>query len=219
MDLVASATERATAATDLLLAVATLGGAAYLGTSGRPTTARLIWVAALAAGGLASLLGSITHGLVMSEGLREALWQPLFLLLGVVVACFVGGAVGDAAGPRAARRLLPLLLLLAVVFYGLTRLAGGNFLVFVLFQAGGLLVALAVYLRLARRGRAGAGLVAAALATSLAAGGIQAQESLAVTLVWEFDHNGLYHLAQLAGLALLVAGLRRTLPAAPTDAA
>ena len=105
--------------------------------------------------------------------------------------------------------------MLALAFYGLTRVAAGEFVVFVLFQAAGLVGALGVYLWLLRAGRPGAGLVAAALATSLAAGAIQANDSLAARLIWDFDHNGLYHLAQLAGLALLVAGLTRTLARAP----
>lgn len=214
MELIASATERTTAATDLLLAVAALAAAGYLHRA-PPSAARRIWAAALVAAGLASLLGAVTHGLVLSQSLRDALWQPLFLLLGVTVACFVAGAAGDGWGPRAARRALVPMLVLALAFYAATRFAGGDFLVFVLFQAAGLLGALVIYLVLARRRRPGAGTVAAALAVSLAAGAIQADASLGVTLVWEFDHNGLYHLAQLAGLALLVAGLARTLRHTP----
>jgi hypothetical protein len=56
--------------------------------------------------------------------------------------------------------------------------------------------------------------VAAALAVSLAAGAVQATDLGSVRLLWEFDHNGLFHLVQLVGLVLLVAGLRRLLPAA-----
>jgi hypothetical protein len=49
--------------------------------------------------------------------------------------------------------------------------------------------------------------MAAAMAVSLAAGAIQAS-SVTVRLGWVFDHNGVFHLVQLAGLALLVVGLR-----------
>lgn len=219
MELIASATERSTAATDLLLAVAAAAGAVLLH-RGRPGSfGRRVWAAALLAAAAASVLGAVTHGLVMSAGLRSALWQPLYLLLGAAVAGFVAGAAGDAWGKRPARRVLPFLLLLALGFYLATRLSGGKFLVFVLFQAAGLVTALLVYLRLARRRRRGAGLVAAALALSLAAGAVQADQTLAARLVWEFDHNGLYHLVQLAGLAMLVAGLARTLRDAPADPA
>ena len=211
MELIASVTERTTAATDLVLAAAAFGGSRYLQRAVPPSLARRIWAAALAAAAFASLLGAITHGLVMSDQLRDALWQPLYLLLGIAVACFIAGAVGDAWGARPARLLLPPLLVVALGFYLATRWAGGDFLIFVLFQAAGLIAAFVVYLWLARRSRPGASMVAGALALSLAAGAIQADESLAARLVWEFDHNGLYHLAQLAGLVLLVAGLARTL--------
>lgn len=219
MELIASATERTTAATDLVLALAAIVGAVRLRGPAPASAARRIWAAALVAAGLASLLGAITHGLVMSDRLRDALWQPLYLLLGITVACFVAGAVADGWGARAARRVLPPMLLLALGFYALTRLAAGEFVVFVIFQAAGLVAALVAYLWLARRGRPGAGLVAAALLVSLAAGAIQADERLAARLVWEFDHNGLYHLAQLGGLILLVLGLGRTLARAPSDSA
>ncbi len=215
-ELVASATERTTAATDLLLAVAAFAGAWYLTRRGPGSLAVRIWTAALVAAGLASVLGTITHGFVVSPALREWLWQPLFLLLGTTVACFVAGAVADGFGPRPARRVLALMLLAALGFYAATRLSGGDFVVFVMFQAAGLLAALAIYLRLAARHRPGASLVAAALALSLAAGAIQANKSLALRLVWEFDHNGIYHLVQLGGLALLVAGLGTTLRSSHT---
>jgi hypothetical protein len=52
--------------------------------------------------------------------------------------------------------------------------------------------------------------VAVGLGVSLAAGLLQAS-TLSLHLVWEFDHNGLFHLAQLAGLAILIPSLRRLL--------
>ncbi len=213
MELIASATERTTAATDLLLAVAAFVGAYRLKRVAPGSAAAGIWACALVAAALASVIGAVTHGLEMSDRLRETLWQPLFLLLGVTVACFVAGAVADGFGPRPGRLALIGMLVLALAFYVATRMSGGNFLVFVAFQAGGLIAALVIYLRMAGRGRPGAGLVAAALAVSLAAGVVQASDSLSLRLVWEFDHNGLYHLVQLGGLALLVSGLGVTLRA------
>ncbi len=43
---------------------------------------------------------------------------------------------------------------------------------------------------------------------SLAAGAVQAADLGTVQLVWEFDHNGVFHLVPLAGMLLLGAGLR-----------
>jgi hypothetical protein len=216
VELIASATERTTAATDLLLAVVALIGASLLLRRAPRSLAARIWAGALLAAALASVLGAVTHGLEMPEGLRERLWQPLYLLLGVTVAGFVAGAVADGHGPRRARAILVIMLLAALGFYVATQRSGGDFLVFVAFQAGGLVAALAIYLRLAARGRPGAALVAAALALSLAAGALQASESVSLRLVWDFDHNGVYHLVQLSGLVLLVAGLGTTLRGAHT---
>jgi hypothetical protein len=215
VELVDVATERTTAATDAVLAVAALAAMLLLRRTTPPSFGRASWQAALAALVLASLLGALAHGLDLQPARRELLWQPLYLALGVTMALFVVGAVRDWHGDAAGRRVVPPMLALAVVFYGITRLTGGSFLAFVVYEAAALVFCLAVYLRLAgRTGRAGAATMAAAMAVSLAAGAVQASR-VAVRLVWDFDHNGVFHLVQLLGLALLVTGLRRGL-ASPT---
>jgi hypothetical protein len=212
LQLVEAGTERTTAATDLVLALVAWSGRRYLRRRTPASERRRAWLTALGCFGLAAALGAVTHGMVMPEGLRDVLWQPLYLLLGAAVALFVVGAVGDWRGSAAARRVQPAMLAAAVLFYLGTLLAGGEFLVFVVFEVAALGFATVLYLWLAvaRRVR-GAGIVAAALALSLAAGAVQASPALSARLVWEFDHNGLYHLIQLVGLLLLVLGLRATL--------
>lgn len=215
MELIASTTERTTAVTDLVLALAAIAAVGALGRRAAPSFARRVWQAALLAAAAGAALGAVAHGFALPTETREFLWQPLFLLLGVTVSLFVVGAVASWRGGATASRLLPPMMVLALLFYFATRLTGGDFLVFVLFQAGTLLFALAVYLRLGAQGTRGAGLVAAGLAVTLAAGAVQAMEDLQVTLVWPFDHNGIYHLVQLVGLAVLTWGLTRVLPPAP----
>jgi hypothetical protein len=172
-------------------------------------------MAALGVVAVGATLGAIAHGLQLPSATRELLWQPLYLSLGVTMALFVVGAVRDWRGDRAGRRVLWPMLAIAVLFYGITRLADGSFLAFVVYEAAALVFSLVVYLRLARReGRPGAAIMATALAVSLAAGGVQAADLGSVRLLWEFDHNGLFHLVQFVGLILLVAGLRRLLPLA-----
>lgn len=211
MELVGVATERTTAATDAVLAVAALAAILLLRRSTPPSFGRAVWQAALAATTMASVLGALAHGVDMTPATRELLWQPLYLALGVTMALFVVGAVRDWRGDAAARRLLAPMLALATVFYGITRLTGGSFLAFVVYEAAALLFSLVVYLRLAGGpARAGAAAMAAAMAVSLAAGAVQASDAR-LRLLWEFDHNGVFHLVQLIGLALLVVGLRRRL--------
>ena len=211
-----SATERTTAGTDAVLAVAALVAIVVLRRSTPASFGRGIWLAAFGSLLLASVLGAVAHGFTLGPGLRTAVWQPLYLALGVTMALFVVGALRDWRGDAAARRALPPMLALALVFYGITWITGGDFLAFVVYEASALLFSLGAYLRLATVHRPGAGVMAAALALSLVAGGIQAAGPLSVRLVWEFDHNGLFHLVQLLGLALLVTGLRRLLSVTPT---
>ncbi|HUR95794.1 MAG TPA: hypothetical protein VMY76_14520 [Gemmatimonadales bacterium] len=214
MELVGQATERSTAATDALLAAAAVLAILVLRRRTAQSFGRSVWQGALAALALASVLGAVAHGFALSDALRDRLWQPLYLSLGVTMALFVVGAVRDWRSEAAARRALLPMLALVTVFYVVTRLTGGNFLAFVVFEAGALLFSLVIYLQLVSKSRrAGAGMMAAALAVSLGAGALQASELGTVRLVWEFDHNGLFHLVQLLGIALLVTGLRRLLPA------
>jgi hypothetical protein len=213
MDLVASATERTTAATDAVLAIAAAGSLWLLRRATPPSFGRGVWQAALASTAVASVLGAVAHGLRLPAATRELLWQPLYLALGITMALFVVGAVRDWRSEAAARRVLAPMLAVAVAFYVITRLTRGSFLAFVIYEAAALVFSLAVYLGLAGQSRAGAALMAAALAVSLAAGAVQAADLGVVRLVWDFDHNGVFHLVQLVGLGLLVAGLRLRLAA------
>lgn len=212
VELAAEATERTTAATDALLAVATVAVLAWIRHRSPASFGRTVWLSALGAMAVASVLGAATHGLALSTAVRALLWQPLYLALGATMALFVVGAVRDWRGDRAARRMLLPMLGLTLAFYGATRVSGGAFLVFVLYEAAALGFALVVYAWLAaRRHRPGAGAMAGALAVSLAAGAVQAADLGTLHLVWDFDHNGVFHLVQLAGIVLLGAGLRRLL--------
>ncbi len=202
--------ESTTAATDALLAAASAVGIVYLRRAAPASSLRTAWLAALAGWGVSALLGAITHGSELDPGLKRFLWQPLYLALGVAQAMLVVAAVGAWRGPAAARRLLPVMLVAAAVFYAATLRTGGDFLVFVIYSTATTVFALAVHIALALRGRPGAARVSAGLAASLGAGVIQAS-ALSVRLIWTFDHNGLFHLAQLLGLILLIAGLRRLL--------
>ncbi len=202
--------ELTTAATDALLTVVVMVGIAWLCRVVPPSTRRTLWVRGLALFAVAGALGVFVHGFDLDPGTRTLLWQPLYLTLGSALAFFSAGAIGDWRGDAHARRALPFLLALAFAFYLLTRLSGGKFLVFVIFEAAALLFALGVYLRLAFKGKPGAAFMVLGLVLSLAGGVLQAS-SLSVHAIWEFNHNGLYHLVQLVGVAFLVAGLRGTL--------
>src|SRR4051794_29552084 len=118
MDLVGEATERTTAATDALLAVAAILAIVTLSRRTPASFGRAVWQGALAGLALASVLGAVAHGLVLTDGVRNLLWQPLYLALGVTMALFVLGALRDWLGDAAGRRALVPMLGVAVAFYG-----------------------------------------------------------------------------------------------------
>lgn len=215
MELTYSLPELTTAATDALLALECLILLVWLWrTPAGDGWRRGLWCAVLGLLALASCLGAIAHGLALSAAVLDALWTPLYLSLGVLVALFVVGAVADVWGNRFARRLVPGAIAVGAVFFGLTELWDGAFFVFVVYEAAALVSALVLYLWLAATGRLhGAAVIATAIVVNLAAAAVQAS-SLSLWLVVPFDHNGLFHLVQMVGVALLAFGLHRSLPAA-----
>ena len=199
-----------TAGSDAVLASASTAGIVYLLRSTPTSPLRAWWVVALTGWDVGALIGVATHGLVLAPSVETLLWQPLYVALGVAQALLVVAAVAAWRGATRAQKLLPVMLAAAALFCWATWRTHGNFLVFVVYSTGTTLFGLVVHAALARRGMPGAAGVAVGLGVSLGAGLFQAS-SLSMRLVWEFDHNGLFHLAQLVGLAILIPSLRRLL--------
>jgi hypothetical protein len=101
------------------------------------------------------------------------------------------------------------MLLTGLGFYVLTSRFPGIFFVFIVYEGLALAFALGAYVFLSLRGELeGAGLMAAGILISIVAAGVQFKKSISFTLIWHFDHNGVYHLIQTVGLLLLLIGLR-----------
>jgi hypothetical protein len=219
VQIISSPTERTTAATDAILGIVSLRYAAELLAYRRRQPWKAgVWAATFGAIGASGSLGTAIHGFEMPAPRRAALWRVLDLLLGVTVALFATAAVGDLHGEQVARRTLPGLLLGALGFYALKQRLKRGFLIFLIYAASAMLFALGGYIRLARAGQlVGAPQIAAAILISIIAAAIQSS-SLKLTLLGiQLDHNGLYHLIQIAGLPLLAAGLRATLASPPNS--
>ncbi len=164
------------------------------------------WVCGLLA--VASFLGVVAHGLEMSAEVNALIWKPLNLALGLTLGLFVVGAVFDLAGEAAARRILPLMIVLGVVFFGVTVLIPDTFLTFIAYEALAMLFALGVYGYLAyRKTLPGAGWMTAAVLVTLLAAVVQASGHSGQAIFWYFDNNGVFHVIQMMGLVLLAVGL------------
>jgi hypothetical protein len=173
------------------------------------------WLLGLLA--LASVLGTVAHGLELSESFLDLLWQPLYLSLGLVVALFTVAAIRDRFGEAAARRALPWMIVFGFGFFAVTRIGSGTFLVFVAYEAIAMLIALILYVDAAIRPRvAGAAVMAVGVALNLVAAAVQ-QSSVALDLAGlPLDHNGVFHLVQMVAVVVLTAGVLHGLtPAMP----
>jgi len=220
MSLNGSPVELTTAATDVVLSLVCVG--VVLGLT-RPRvhdpwkTTLWSWVFVLLA--VASAIGAVVHGFELTESVQAVLWSPLYLFLELTGALFLVGAVNDAFGRRAAQRLVPWAIGVGLAFHVLTYALNGGFLPFVVYEAVAMVGALALYGRLAINGRlAGAGVVTAGIGLTLLAGLVQVSD-ISIRLVVPFDHNGVFHLVQVAALATLGHGLRVGLANVPVQAA
>lgn len=201
--------ERTTAATDLLLAIVALGCLAYLARLGREPFKTRVWIAAFGLLAFAAAMGAVAHGFQMSARLNRILWQPINLALGLAIAMFVVGVVYDRWGQAAAQRVFSILLGVGVAFFLVTVFIPGTFLVFILYEAVAMLFALVVYILVAARGSLpGAWWMVAGVAITILAAVIQALGVTRVNVIWEFDHNGVFHLVQIVGVIALTIGLR-----------
>jgi hypothetical protein len=209
MTLIASATELTTSATDAVLALECVVVLAYLwGTQAGDRRKIGLWCWAFGLLAIASSLGAVAHGLEMPHPWRAALWKPLYLSLGLLVALFLVGAFLDLHGPAFAMRLVPWCLGLGGIFFGLTEFFNEGFIIFLVYEATAMAGALAIYSLLAATHRLkGAGVVVAAIILNLMAAGVQAS-SASFKIFVPLDHNGVFHLVQMFGIAALGLGLR-----------
>lgn len=206
-------TELTTAATDAVLAVLAIA-ALYLIRRRRAEDPWKVdlwsWLLTLLAA--ASVLGAVAHGFDLRERTTELLWQPLYLLLGLVVALFVVAAVRDRFGAGAARRTLPWMIAAGIGFFALTRVGSGSFLAFIAYEAVAMLASLALYVDAAVRPRmTGASWMALGVALNLVAAAVQQSQAGLLIAGWPFDHNGLFHFVQMAALGVLTLGVLTSL--------
>jgi hypothetical protein len=206
--------EQTTAATDFVLALMSFAASVVITRSGKSNdpkkTAIWAWVLRLLA--IASVFGAIAHGFQMSHEINFILWQPLNLSLGLMIALIVVGVVYDLKGFSLPRQLLPVVLSCGLVFYIVTIMFPGSFLVFILYEAVAMLFAFIAYLVMALSGKLkGSWLMSCGIFVTIIAAAIQADNNIKLDFIWDFDHNGVFHIVQMIGLVLLMFGLRMEL--------
>ncbi|MEI6575730.1 MAG: hypothetical protein WCO63_06075 [Bacteroidota bacterium] len=205
--------EQTTAFTDIMLAVISFSIARMVYKTGNQNEPKktAIWTWAFSLLGIGSIIASAAHGLQMSAAFNFILWQPINLSLGLMISLIIAGVFYDLNG-RLPHAVLPVSLGLGVVFYAITIIIPGQFFVFILYEAVAMVFALISYGILSIRGNlSGAWYMALGILMSIVAAVIQATDSISLNFIWQFDHNGIFHLVQMLGMALLFKGLKASI--------
>ena len=206
-----SPTEMTTAITDVILAAQS---AAAIYVIRRKTVARpmwtQVWAWVFALLSIASLIGAAAHGLEMAASIETAIWSPAYLALGLTMALFVIAAITMSVGHEKSRRLLLPAVMVAFTFFTITQIWSDSFLLFVIYECIAMLLSLTLYsMCFWQRRAAGSGLLAAGVLVGILAAVIDTQKTLHMTLIWEFNNHGLFHLVQMISLLLLTIGIAR----------
>ena len=198
-----------TAITDVILAAQS---AAAIYVMRRKTVARPMWTPVwawvFALLSIASLIGAAAHGLEMAESVETAIWSPAYFALGLTMALFVIAAITMSFGHEKSRRLLPPAVMVALTFFTITQIWSDSFLLFVIYECIAMALSLTLYsICFWQRRAAGSGLLAAGVLVGILAAVIDTLKTLHMTLIWEFNNHGLFHLVQMISLLLLTIGI------------
>ena len=195
-------TEPVTLATDYALAAVCLWAGARLYMKSEHQRSRAFWGAACLALGFSALLGGTYHGFQQSIPNFAAswLWKFTVLLIGLASFCMLAGsATATTAGPL--RKGIFVFAIAKLVAYEGWMLRHDQFVWAIVDTASTMAVVLALH---AVRHRApGSHWILAGVAASAAAALAQ---SSGLDLHEHFNHNDLYHIVQIAAIALFYRG-------------
>ena len=189
--------EPMTMATDYALAAVT-GGLCFFLFRQAEQQSRKLWGLAFAALAVAAALGGTYHGFLI-----EALWTPTLLAVGIAsFGMLAGSAIATTSG-RLRRGLIALALAKLLVYSA--WMPGHREFIYVVADTGAALLAIAVLHLFFFKNRESKWMLAG-VAVSLAAAAVQAS---GFDLHPGFNHNDLYHVVQMAAMALFYSGARR----------
>ncbi|MEK6750764.1 MAG: hypothetical protein AABZ00_00750 [Chloroflexota bacterium] len=171
-----------------------------------------VWGWAFGLLAFSALCAALSHSFEMTQKTNERIWMPVNLSLGWTLALFVVGALMDVSGGAIAKSALPSALTVGFLFFIVTILRPGTFMIFIAYEAVAMLFSLGVYAFLFFNGALpGAGWMLAGVFVTIMAAVVQAVGKTGKSIVWYFDNNGVFHLIQMIGIVLLLVGLKMSL--------
>jgi hypothetical protein len=177
----------------------------------KPVTQKLsLWLGALITLAFSSFLGFVVHFFFFVPRVYSIVWQPLYLSLGVSISFFVLAIIAEMKKELLDPMQIVLVLAAPIVFFTLTLIFPGSFLIFVIYESLALLFCLISLLIFGIRQKSQHyfQLFFAFLIFILSIA-FQAMYDVKVLFVVSIDPNGLIHLSQLASLPLFYLGISK----------
>jgi len=216
IQLIESATERTTAATDLILAVEFLLFAIFFIQSASDNKRAASWSIPFLLLAGAFLIGAIAHGFQMPEKTNRVLWLFLAGCSAFGLAHLVSASAGEW-NPAWYKKSVIGMSVAAIIFIGIT-VKFSSFTVYVVFIV--ITMTLMSWINahcFKRSGNKKHVLIIFGAVLTVIASLLQLIKSIHFTIIWEFNYNGAFHLVQmLAGvfLGLGIIGVIRSANAA-----
>ncbi|WP_196889223.1 DUF6962 family protein [Aureivirga sp. CE67] len=210
MDIVANSYDQSAAFTDLIIALLSFIFFLAIRRAGWKIDRRKtgIWGLIFVCISISSLLGAVTHGLEISELTYKILWNIIFLCSGFLIS-FVGvGALYDFYKKRLSDAIYWLAAGMSILFFLFNLYGPDTFLFFIGYEVIILLLALFYYNRIYQKTKMKwtSKMIIGILLSFLAAIA-QTIEDLKITLIWDFDNNGVFHIIEVFALSFMASGV------------
>jgi Family of unknown function (DUF6962) len=210
MDFVQIPTEQTTSITNIVLA-AVLIVIFFVLKDDKNKKRNLMWRGYMFCFFIGAVLGAIGHGVIMDKLILDILWNVLYALMGFGLGFLMIAALNDLKGGAVSRFVAGLCMVPAVLFYFVTILISGHFIVFVGYVVLTTSFALIVYaIIFARTKNLAILILIIGISFNLITGIVQALYPGELHFIWVFDGNGLSHIVYATGMALTYLGVIKT---------
>jgi hypothetical protein len=203
--------EPAAAVTDYLLAL--IGAYMGVGLLRTPSVDRY-WAFACFSIAAGALVGGVYHGHLIDGSRSDDVWTVITIIVAVTVSFLLAATVNSALGREKARLWMALRLVSLGGFVILALAGHGGLSTFFYMESVSMVCVLGIWVYAWTRGQDGASLILAAIFASGAAAVFRFLP-VGFEAGWDWDHNAIYHLAQVPGLLVLYYGLQRLGPPVP----
>ncbi len=215
MEFIDIPTEQTTAITDAIMGFIAIGCIFFLKrfADKKPLVVK-IWQSVFLMLSIAAFLGFWAHGFKMTKEFNAFLWFFVMFALSIMVALFIAGVYthdqGEEKGKKFFRLMLGVGTLSFVVIMVLAQFIERYFIVFIAYEFIAMMISLGFCIKMTLQKKPGMALMLAGILLTILAAVLQATRLITFTLVWEFDHNSVYHFVQMIAVLVFARGIKKS---------